>query len=43
MANLSSENETTQNRAAVAVLSHMIRGMETVELARRVSNLEDNK
>ena len=43
VANLGSECEATVNRAAVAILAHMLKGVETVELARRVQQLEDQR
>src|SRR5262249_22204891 len=39
--NLGSKNDSVANRAALGILSNMIRGMDCVELARRLTELEE--
>lgn len=41
--NLMHPNPMVRNRAAIAILQQMIRGMEVNELAQRITELEDNK
>jgi hypothetical protein len=40
---LRSKSEGTRTRAALGILGHMIRGMETHELARRISEIEEGR
>jgi hypothetical protein len=42
-ANLRSKSETVRNRAALGILANMVRGMDSVELARRLTELEEGQ
>jgi hypothetical protein len=42
-ANLHSKSDAIRNRAALGILANMIRGMDSVELARRLTELEEGQ